>query len=539
MKCFPIFAGALCVSVLPSWMPVQGGFGGGGGDPLPNVLVIVLDDVGKDALECYTASPGTKAPTPRITQLAQTGVRFEKAYSNPLCSPTRATILTGRHAFRTGMGHLSSWLADDCSPEEYPLPLSEETIPEALTEGPALPLQPYSCGAFGKWHLTSTDYIAHPIDQGFDKFVGSVENTGGHFNWDLIEADSSSVCRSHVGEPYATNCGGVFDETTYSASVIRQAATDWIDNVTEPFFAYVCFNPPHHPWQVPPYSLLSTATLGSFNHADYPQGEPQNDPDDNRKAYRWMVESIDTEIGRLVDNIPTGKRSRTTILIVSDNGTPAQVIDTTYYQPSHAKGGVYEQGVNVPMIANGYKVHTGGQACMGLVNTVDIWRTVIHLVGLPVQVPAGYAFDGKSFKNMLANPTASSNRTQAFSQIYRPTMPYDPAAYQEVCGQMPPALEAVLPSHQRALTDGQYKYIRRYHPNTTLGQTYQEAYDLTANPLEKTSGPYPFVNLWDYWGWSQLTEVCHENPGVMPNPAIPGQQAVWKLFEDMLTLSGS
>jgi arylsulfatase A-like enzyme len=525
---------ALSVVLLPSWLPVQGGIGQT--DPAPNILLIVLDDVGKDALQCY-APPVPTAPTPRIAQLAQSGVKFTRCYGNPLCSPTRATIMTGRYPFRTGMGYLSSWL-NDGDLEEYALPLSEESIPEALSDGPVMTAPPYTCGAFGKWHLSASNYITHPIDQGFDKFVGSVENTGNHFNWDRIDADATSSCVTHFGQPYAPNCGGVFDETTFSASVVRQAATDWIQSVSEPFFAYVCFNPPHSPWQVPPYSLLSTATLNSFNHAQYPQGEPQQLQVDQAKAYKWLLEAIDTEIGRLVDNIPTGKRSRTTILIVADNGTPGQVIDTSVYDNTHAKGRVYEQGVNVPLIASGYKVNTGGQTCNGLVHTVDLWRTVLALAGLPVQVPSGYVIDGKSFKQMLSNPAAASNRTDALSQLYQPNGPYDPALYPEVCDQFPPALKLVTPSNQRAMTDGHYKYIRRFNelPGTP-GQGYQEAYDLLANPLELNTGPFPFVDLWAYWGWPQTADVCDLNGLVNPND--PAQVAVNAVRTAMINLSGS
>lgn len=504
MKCFRIGAAVLSVAVLSSWTQQQGQVGGG--QP-HNFLVVVLDDVGIETLECY-GPPVATVPTPRLSALAATGVRFTHAYANPVCSATRATLLTGRFAFRTGMGFLSSALNPEY--EDYSLPLSERTIPEVLT-GPVQPVPPYTCGAFGKWHLTDSANLTHPIDQGFDLFAGSIENTGSHFNWDLIVADSTGVTSTHIGHPYPT---GVYTEATFSASVVRQEASTWIANVPEPFFAYVCFNPPHAPWQVPPYSLLSAATLASFDPAVYPAGSTQSGPTDSRKAYGWMLEAIDTEVGHLVDSIPAAKRARTTILVVADNGTPGTVIDP-FYDPTHAKGSVFEQGVNVPLIANGHKVHAGGLTCSGLVNTVDFLPTVVALAKLPA--PTGVTIDGVSFKHMLANPSAASNRAQAFAQLYTPSGPYDPNLYPDDCA--PPVLLQSLSLHRRAMTDGRYKYVRRYDA------PYQQAFDLLVDPLELN-------DLWVQWGWSQLADPCS-----VPSQALPGQAEVWTLRDSMVALS--
>lgn len=194
--------------------------------------------------------------------------------------------------------------------------------------------------------------------------------------------------------------------------------------------------------------------------------------------------------------------------------------------------------MNVPLIASGYKVNSGGQTCNGLVHTADIWRTVLALAGLPVQVPSGYTIDGKSFKHMLANPTAASNRPDALAQLYQPNGPYDPAAYKEVCDQFPPALKAVTPAHQRAITDGRYKYIRRFNELPAFpGQGYQEAYDLQTNPLELNTGVPPFVDLWSYWGWSQLVDEC--DLLLLVNPNDPAQVAIQTLRTAMIDQSGS
>src|SRR6185503_4362402 len=146
---------------------------------LPNVLLIVLDDVGVEKLQLYDAlfanhtiyNPPVQAPpTPELLAISTGGVRFTHAYANPLCSPTRACLMTGRYPFRMGMGF---------GPTGNSLPLSETTIAEVLKHGFPGYVQQYKCGAFGKWHLADeADVLSrtHPIRQGFDKFVGTLGN---------------------------------------------------------------------------------------------------------------------------------------------------------------------------------------------------------------------------------------------------------------------------------------------------------------------------------------------------------------------------
>jgi arylsulfatase A-like enzyme len=235
-----------------------------------------------------------------------------------------------------------------------------------------------------------------------------------------------------------------------------------------------------------------------------------------------MLESVDTEIRRLLTEIPAAKRARTTVLLVSDNGTPSTVIDTIsvaaigpapshtplFYDPAHAKGSMYEQGTRVPMIAWGFGVHSGGLACKGLVSTVDIWRTVLDLAG--VEAPPSVESDGVSFAHMLANPNAASLRTSAFVQMYLPHASYDPSEFDDGCND----LVHWMVGNQRAITDGRFKYIRQYNP------PYQQAFDLSVDPLEKN----------DIWPWSQTACAA--------TPTTSTQAAIWALRNTMVQLSG-
>jgi arylsulfatase A-like enzyme len=415
----------------------------------PNVLVVVLDDVGVDKLSIY-APPVTAPPMPQLTALAGAGVRFAKAYASPLCSPTRATLMTGRYAFRTGMGDVAS---------TYTLPTSEVTLAEMLkTVTPT----PYVCGAFGKWHLSTQTDTTHPIMQGFDSYVGATASIADHFDWDLIRADTAGVTSTAIGSP-----AGPFDETTFTASITSYEAETWINAQNTPFFAYVCFNAPHAPYQVPPLTLLSAATQATITGLGYAPGDDLTGMPDDHLAYDWMLEAVDTELANLLTGI-AAKLANTTILVVTDNGTPAQVIDVPPYDDTHAKGSVYEQGTRVGLVASGKGVNAMGLTCQGLVHAVDIFSTVAALTGAPL--PAGVTLDSSSFRPMLTTPTAASARTQVFTQKFTPNGIYtvDPAA-----------APGTLTEHLRAMNDGHYKYVR-----IGLGTPVEMAFNLLTDPTE-------------------------------------------------------
>lgn len=451
--------------------------------PRPNVLVIVLDDLGKEKLGLYDQDPPmVTPPTPNLTAIADSGVRFTWAYANPKCSPSRAAIMTSRHPFRTGMGENTYLLEDD-----------EVTIAEMLKGG--FPGQtPYHCGAFGKWHLAPSYptfdpndpnyhndprwHYTHAIDQGFDKFVGTMDNFDqvpedeDHYYWKMVTADPNSFSISFVG---GANGSGPFDETTYSASVTRKAAQFWINNEvpqSEPFVAYVCFNAPHVPLQVPPLSTLSPETAAMVTMSNYAAGADARDGE-LPLVYNWMIESVDTEIGRLLSGIAPNKLVNTTILIVGDNGTPGTLLPYPTYDPAHGKGTVYELGTRVPLIVAGRGVPPSTISCEGLVSAVDIWPTIAALTG--VQLLPTVVRDGISFWHMVLNPGAASARTQAFVQLYSKPGPYEPDP-----NAFPPAFIEV---QDRAMNDGHYKYIRKY-TRGVLPPVTEEAYDLENDALE-------------------------------------------------------
>lgn len=471
------------------------------GNPPPNVLLIVLDDVGLDSLSMYNdVTPvDAQALTPQLDLFASTGVRFTKVYANPLCSPTRALLLTGKYAFRTGFGNLA-----DCQP----LPMmpcldltGTGTLPEVLK---TVPNTPYVSGAFGKWHLSADVELSDPIDQGFDYFAGQMDNPGSHFNWDLVVANAGSTTTSNISS--TTGAYAAFD-----ARVTRRNAVSWINGQTDPFFAYVCFSPPHRPFQAPAQQSVSVSTWNQITSTFNPSTQMNVKPGDilsgglARVGYDWMLEAVDTEIGLLLSSIDPRVRQNTLVLIIGDNGTPAPLLSAPYF-PAHGKGTVYEQGTRVPLIASGPGVDSQGMPCHGLVGAVDVFSTIVEITGA---VPMFPLTDGISFSPIMSHPAVPSNRSFAFTQIFLDNGFYTPS----------PTAYAFPPRtlHDRALTDGRFKYLRfvKWSESSQLHATTEAAYDLQSDPLET-------VNLL-------------LSPGTLSPEA---EMAINSLRQEMTTLSG-
>ncbi|MBM3992035.1 MAG: hypothetical protein FJ298_13645 [Planctomycetes bacterium] len=319
--------------------------GGGGGTVGPpvgtqptNVLLIVADDFGVDMFSPYGAHPSS-APTPNLTALAAEGMLFEYFYSLPSCSPTRASVLTGRMPFRHGIGKpIDQWLP------EHALQLDERTLPEVLKDGSATSI---ATSAVGKWHLGSEAEggASHPNLQGVDWFAGTL----GNLVFGSTYFDYSKV----------TN-GGTSASRTYVTTEQVDDALARIEAMPEPWFLYLGFNAPHTPLHAPPASL----------HTQQLSGLPADTPNAH---YHAMVEAMDRELGRLLAGIPASVRANTTIVFLGDNGTPGNVMAAPS-MPGNSKGSVYEGGVRVPLIVAGKHVDAPGTRCAALVQASISFR---------------------------------------------------------------------------------------------------------------------------------------------------------------------
>ncbi len=435
-----------------------------------NVLLIVLDDLGTDKLEMYRENAITAA-TPNLNQLWLRGIQFTNAHVNPVCSPTRAAIMTGRHGMRTGVGtHIS---AGDNPP--WGLSSDELFLSELIQEGTA---GAYATGAFGKWHLTllSGD-DCHAGANGFDRYHLTIGNNRDYYKWRKISSDPNdpTECSStNIPEPGEPD---PYSENTWNASVTRRDAVNWIKNELDPdqpFFAYVAFNPPHMPQQVPPTSLVSRATRIFLDELDYVPGDwPLRRH--QRDIHDVMIEAVDGDIGRMLNptnGIPEEQLDKTMIVVIGDNGTETMMIRSPQ-DSTHSKRSLYQGGVRVPMLVAGPLVTEQNEFtfCHQLVNAVDVWRTVGNIVGLTDDqiddiVEDAYPgethlIDSVSFLPQIENPSAVGARLIAFSE-FSPNGPPPPLTYQ----------------HPRTVRDRIYKYIRK----TTYPA--EELYNVVEDPEE-------------------------------------------------------
>jgi arylsulfatase A-like enzyme len=360
-----------------------------------NVVLIIADDLGKDYCEMYPDHSPKVVKLSNVERLKDRGVVFSNAWSSPLCSPTRAGILTGRYSFRTGVG-------DVVDGTNAKLSLTENIIPKILN---LYSPNGISKAFIGKWHLTSFGPSAYndPTLMGFDYFEGSLSGglgqyIGDYSNWTKITNGVKSTCTN-----YATT-ENVDNAITYINS----------QPSTKPFYLHLAFNAPHTPYHLPPSNLIAANTLSGT----------QVDVNANPVPYfQAMVEAMDKEIGRFFDYlVSSGKWDNTDIIFIGDNGDDSQVAQT-----SPSKGSIYQGGISVPFIISGPDVISPNRTSNALVNTVDLFATILELFGdtnWQSQIPSTIV-DSKSLMPILKN-TTTSVRSVSFTEVFKdPTISGD------------------------------------------------------------------------------------------------------------------
>ena len=331
----------------------------------PNVLLIVMDDIGIDGIGAYNIGTAP-APTPNISALANRGLLFRNAYAQPSCSPTRAALHTGRYAFRTGVNVPGDTLA-----------LSETTLPEILPAN-------YARALIGKWHLGSQN-ANYPNQSGWTHFAGIIGGgVNNYYRWTQTINGQARVV------------------TTYTTTEITNQAVSWIRAQTTPWVASVNFNAPHTPFHAPPASLHSYNLQGL---------DPQTQP---LPFYKASIEAMDREIGRLLTEIGAATVANTNIIILGDNGTATSVLESPY--TGRGKGTLQEAGVRVPLIFAGPAVQSPGREASAPVHVVDLFHTIAALTGVDARaaVPAAVALDGVDLVPYLTNPSQPALRTVAY-----------------------------------------------------------------------------------------------------------------------------
>ncbi|MBI1346766.1 sulfatase-like hydrolase/transferase [bacterium] len=309
----------------------------------PNIVFLLADDLGFTDVGFH----GSEIQTPNIDRLANAGVKLEAFYVQPVCSPTRAALMTGRYPSHYGLqvGVVRPWA-------QYGLPLEEQTLPQGLkTAG-------YETAICGKWHLGHFQQPYLPMQRGFDHQYGHYNGAldyfthirDGGFDWHRND-------RVNRDEGYTTVLLG--NEAT---SLINQ------HNFATPLFLYVPFNAPHTPLQALPEHLEIYKDI----------------KDKQRRTYAAMVHCVDEQVGRIAEAIATkGQTTETLFIFSSDNGGPTK-LGATNGKLRAGKGTLYEGGTRVAAFATWSGHLPAGTECHEPLHMVDWYPTLMKLTGATV-----------------------------------------------------------------------------------------------------------------------------------------------------------
>jgi arylsulfatase A-like enzyme len=335
----------------------------------PNIVLVIADDFGVDASPCSPVG-AQKPRMPNLERLCASGVVFDNVWVNPVCTPTRATMLTGKYGFRTNVRAVDDVLST-----------SETSLQRALGA------VGYATAVIGKWHVAGANPDpTHPNRMGVEFYSGFLSGTvRDYFNWNGVQQGQSFLSRE------------------YTTSAFTSKALEWTNTQTKPFFLWLAYNAPHAPFHLPPSSLVST-TLS---------GRPAEIRDDPRAYYFAMLEAMDAELGRLLRGLP----QNTVVMFVGDNGSPAQVIQAPFSRRT-AKGSVAQGGVHVPLVVAGTGVTARREDA--LVNGTDLYATISELGGanpssgvdsLSFAPALRGAFDGRhyAYTEIQPNPRVEDN----------------------------------------------------------------------------------------------------------------------------------
>jgi arylsulfatase A-like enzyme len=355
----------------------------------PNILYILADDLGWKDVGFH----GSDIRTPNLDRLAETGARLEQFYAQPMCTPTRAALMTGRYPFRYGLQ-----TAVILSGHTYGVPTDEWLLPQALKEAG------YETAIIGKWHLGHGDRKYWPRQRGFDYQYGPL----------IGEIDYFTHQQHGVLDWYRNN--KPLKEAGYSTTLIGNEAVKFVarQDAAKPFFLYLTFNAPHTPYQAPQAYLDRYKDIA----------------DPSRRAYAASITAMDDQIGRVLEALDKKRlRENTLIIFHSDNGGTRNAMfagegdmskikipcDNGPYRDG--KGSLYEGGTRVVSLANWPGHIRAGSTVDEMIHVVDIYPTLAGLAG--ASTARSKALDG-----MDVWPTISQGKPSPRTEIVYNVEPF-------------------------------------------------------------------------------------------------------------------
>ncbi len=332
--------------------------------PPPNILVILADDLGYGDLGCYGAGD---LQTPHIDQFAKDGVRFENFYANcPVCSPTRASLLTGKYPELVGVPGVIR-----THPEDSWGYLAEDAV---LLPAP-LEKAGYTTALVGKWHL-GLEPRDHPLERGFDYFHG--------FLGDMMD---DYYTHRRFGNNYMRRQRDVIDPEGHATELFSDWACEFLEHresETAPFFLLLTYNAPHTPIQ-PPQAWVDRVV----------EREPAIEP--RRAKLVALIEQMDAGIGRVIRTLrETGQYENTLVIFTSDNGGQLSV-GANNGPLRDGKQSMYEGGIKVPCLAVWPAKIAPGTEIDVQAMTMDLFPTLCEIAGVAIESPV----DGVSLTPQL------------------------------------------------------------------------------------------------------------------------------------------
>jgi arylsulfatase B len=342
--------------------------------PPPNVVLIFVDDLGYCDSELYGCDA---VPTPNIKQLADDGTRFTAGYvTSPVCSPSRASLMTGRYQHRFGHEFLPEGDPDG----NAGLPVAEITLANAMQDAG------YVTGMVGKWHLGAKEEF-HPVNRGFDEFYGMVTWGADYADptrkdlrvWTHPLANPRDPDATWAGRGADTVMRGTdpIEEQAYLTDAFSREAVAFInENKERPFFLYIPYTAIHGPLQVTQEYYDRFADI----------------EDESKRIYASMTSALDDGIGSIMTALEeNGLEQNTLVVFLSDNG--AGVVDYTNNAPLRlGKHTLFEGGVRVPFAMKWPARISAGKTYEHPVSSLDIFPTAIAAAG--GELPADRPMDG-------------------------------------------------------------------------------------------------------------------------------------------------
>ena len=410
----------------------------------PNLIVVMTDDQGYGD---YGFMGNPVLQTPHLDSMAARSAQMSQFYVSPVCSPTRASLMTGRYNYRTRV--VDTWIGRSM------MEPSEVTLAEILRDAG------YATGLFGKWHL-GDNYPLRPQDQGFEEVL--MHRGGG-----IGQPSDPPKGEGQYTDPVLFHNGAKTQTDGYVTDVIFERALDWIRARSQqetPFFAYIPTNAPHAPFHDVPDSLLAVYQEMDLGNDQFPQdGYPlpdEADPDRRARIYS-MITNIDQNIGRLFEGLrEMGLTENTLVVFLGDNGPNGR----RYVGGLRGrKASVYEGGVRTPFLMHWPGTLSGDRVSSRPAAHIDVLPTVLEALDVPA--PEGRRLDGRSFWPQISGESATWTRRPIVIQSHR--------------GDVPTRY------HQFMVRRGRWKLV---HPsgfgrNDFEGEPDLELYDLEADPSER------------------------------------------------------